>query len=702
MRFIPLLICMLYTTFVHTQNRQDWSLVSDNSTIVKTSRLEYPRNYKLVKLESYTQLFDRLSFSPLRSELTSTSQISLNLPLSVEGGSMSFQVVNTPLLASELQGKYPHIRTYTLISEDGSGVIAKIDFGDHGFHAMIFIPGESPILIDPFRIEDNIYMVYRKMDYPSPKEAFHCGTQGESQALPTSPTRRVGDCQFREYRLALACTGEYAQYHGGTISGVMSAFTTSMNRVNGVYEKEVGITMKLVPNNDMLIYLDGATDPYTNGNGGAMLGQNQTTCDDVIGSANYDIGHVFSTGGGGVAALRAPCNNSRKARGVTGRGTPVGDPFDIDYVAHEMGHQFGGNHTQNNDCNDTYASYEPGSASTIMGYAGICNPNVQSNSDDYFHAINLSEIAAFVTNGSTGGSCDNILSSSNGAPSADAGLDFNIPSGTAFALKGIATDPDSDPITYCWEQFNAETSPQPPSPTNTEGPNFRTKLPTTNAVRELPNKGFSNTWEVVSNVDRDFDFRLTVRDFNSSLGYGCTEEDDMIVSAFGEIGPFKLITANGGETWNSGSTQLVTWDVAGSHSTPVNCSHIDIYLSTNNGNSYPYLLATNVPNDGSHQVNLPSVTSSSARLKIMAYDNIFFDVSDQVFDIEDGNCPDDDLVFDSGSIPAGNYYANNSISASVPVDDDVFVFMQANRINLNADFFIPLGAEFEATNGVCP
>ena len=532
---------------------------------------------------------------------------------------------------------------------------------------MIRSPFHSPVFIDPYRLEDHIYMTYYKKDYPIPTDLFTCLTSGDETNI-TGWQRSAGDCMFRQYRLALACTGEYATYHGGTKVSAMAAMNVSMNRVNGIFEEEAGITMVIVADNDKVIFLNGATDPYDNDDAGAMLGQNQTVCDDSIGTANYDIGHVFSTGGGGVASLRSPCNSTRKARGVTGRGAPVGDPFDVDYVAHEMGHQYGGNHTQNNNCQRTSQSYEPGSASTIMGYAGICSPNVQSNSDAYYHAASLAEFAAFVTNGSTGGSCDVILSSANNGPTANAGADYTIPISTAFALTGTGTDPDSDPLTYCWEQYDNEVSPQPPDANSAVGPNFRSKFPKVSATREFPENGIPNTWEVLPAVGRVMDFRLTVRDYNSTYGYGCTDEDDMQVTFHAGAGPFAITAANGGENWVSGSSETVTWNVANTDVAPINCSLVNILLSTDGGLTYPTNLATNVPNDGSHDVVMPNVVTSTARIKIQAVGKIFFDVSDNEFNIgPDIIC----MTYMSTDVPvaisastAGTYYSDLNIGDS--------------------------------------
>ncbi len=240
------------------------------------------------------------------------------------------------------------------------------------------------------------------------------------QWIAQAAADRVGDCQLRTYDLALACTGEYANYHGSNTTNnnktfAAAAMATSLNRVNGIYERDATLTMVLVANNDLLIYLNGTTDPYTNNSGSTMLGENISNCNSVIGSGNYDIGHVFSTGGGGVAYLNSPCTGN-KAGGVTGSGAPVGDPFDIDYVAHEMGHQYGGNHSQNNNCNRAAsAAVEVGSGITIMGYAGICPPDVAAHSIASFGGYSMQEIAANITTGASSG-CPTTAPIPNSAP----------------------------------------------------------------------------------------------------------------------------------------------------------------------------------------------------------------------------------------------------------------------------------------------
>jgi len=323
-----------------------------------------------------------------------------------------------------------------------------------------------------------------------------------SEDIPESEVlSRASNSLFKTYRLALACTIEYAAFHvsaagltGGTLAqkkaAVLAAMVVTMTRVNGCFERDMSFTLVLIPNNDAIINI--TSDTYDNSNtNNILLDQNQTAIDATIGDANYDIGHVASTGGGGVATPQSPCATGSKSRGVTGLDSPVGDEYDIDFVAHEMGHQFGCAHTFNGtggNCASpnraATSAFEPGSGTTIMAYAGICAPqDVQPHSDAYYHARSIIQMIAFV-NGA--GNCGNIQPNGNAAPVVNAGGNYTIPVGTPFALTGSATDADNDALTYCWEQYNAGTTTANPSATVTTAPNFRSFNPTASPTRYFP------------------------------------------------------------------------------------------------------------------------------------------------------------------------------------------------------------------------
>jgi hypothetical protein len=417
-----------------------------------------------------------------------------------------------------------------------------------------------------------------------------------------------------------------------------------MNRVNGIYERDLAIRMELVANNDLIIYTKQGTDPYTNNNGGLMLSQNQETLDEIIGDANYDIGHVFSTGGGGVAYLGVTCISGFKAGGVTGLSSPTGDPFYVDYVAHEFGHQWGANHSFNGNegsCSggnrNGSTAYEPGSASTIMGYAGICgSQNLQSNSDPYFHTISYQEIVNFTQSGA-GHSCAVTSGTGNLAPAVEAGPAFTIPAATPFTLCGSATDPDGDALTYAWEQFDLGPAGHPNAPSG-DAPLFRSFNPIDDPCRSFPRlpdvlAGTQTLGEILPTSARNLNFRLTARDNRS--GGGGVDFDTTSLSVVDTAGPFQVTSPDGTTVWTGTELQTVTWDAAGTNLAPVSCSQVDILFSADGGNSFPYLLLGGTPNDGSQLVTAPNLSTDQARVLVRCSDNIFFHISQADFAVQE-------------------------------------------------------------------
>jgi len=570
------------------------------------------------------------------------------------GALQTFRILRNKTMHPDLNTLFPNIISFEGVSIVNNSIKGKFDVTPQGFHAMIYGPDRNTLFIDPIsRNEPSTVLVYFKKDFYTSKQ-MTCALQNseinseEFFGIGSPVKIPYGSCQLRTYRLALAGTAEYVAYHGSVTLAASNQVTT-MNRINGVYERDIAITMTIIANNNNLLYTNAGTDPYTNGNAGAMITENQNNINTTIGSANYDIGHVFGTNSGGLAGLGVVCSNSNKARGVTGSSNPIGDPFDIDYVAHEMGHQFNANHTQNNNCNRNNATaVEPGSASTIMGYAGICSPNVQSNSDDHFHGISLSEISDFITGGAH--TCPAVTALTNNPPTIlSTNGNVSIPANTPFALTAVATDLDSDPLSYNWEQTNNQVSTQAPVATSTSGPNFRSNPSSLSPTRYFPglaslNTGGPFTWEVLPSVSRTMNFRVSVRDNSSGPG-GCSDYMNVTVSTLASAGPFVVLYPSvTGITWGTTSTQTVTWSVANTTSAPINAANVNIYLSIDGGLTYPTLLASNTPNDGNQNIIVPSTPTTSAKIMVMAANGTFFDISDNNFIISGSPC-------NSASIP---------------------------------------------------
>ncbi|WBM74406.1 reprolysin-like metallopeptidase [Saprospira grandis] len=622
-----------------------WSPIAEDQIPKSGTRYIFAEQYQTVRL-NLDEIRAILDVAPMeRTPIAAISQTLLSLPMP-DGSYEVFDIVESPIMETELAEKFPEIQTYAGRSINDPSKSLRFDLTPQGFHAIILTAGKGTIYIDPYQFgggDIEHYIVYNRRDFrPAAPKQFVCGLTANNIPLSNfkaagQTAARFGSCELRTYRMAVAATGEYTQFHGGTVALALAAQTTTINRVNSVYEREMAIRMNLVANNNLIIYTNATTDPYTNGAPGTMITENQANIDTEIGSANYDIGHVFGTNSGGLAGLGVVCSNSGKARGVTGSAAPIGDPFDIDYVAHEVGHQFGCNHTQNNNCNRNNATaMEPGSASTIMGYAGICAPNVQNQSDDYFHSISLEEMGAFITG--AGHNCPATTALANNAPTVNApAANINIPANTPFSLTASATDPDGNTLTYSWEQMENATATMPPVASSTAGPNFRSFEPVTDPTRYFPNlvdlaAGGPFTWEVLPSVSRVMDFRVTVRD--NAAGGGCTDHADMQVTVDANSGPFVVLYPSAsGISWNGGGTETVTWDVAGTDGSPVSCANVDILLSTDGGLTYPTVLASNVPNDGTEPISVPNVGTTTGRIMVRCANGYFFDISDNDFTI---------------------------------------------------------------------
>ena len=645
-----------------------WQDIDESQLVSSDERQIVPDSYRTVRLNKEA-LQTILRQAPLESEVSAAnSETIITLPLP-NGQFSRFRFVESPIMEAALQAQFPEIKTYLGQGIDAPEATTRFDFTPQGFHAMILSENGS-VFIDPYSKNDtDNYISYNKSDFQTADRSFCLVSGGVPNALEkkhldeklfTSEDLVINGGTLRTYRLAMAATGEYTAFYGGTVAGAMSAIVTTMTRVNGVYERDLSVRMVLIGNNNLIIYTNGATDPYTNNDGFMMLGENQANLTAAIGPTNYDIGHVFSTGGGGVAQLISPCNAATKAQGVTGLGAPVGDPFDIDFVAHEIGHQYGGNHTFNTttgSCGGNRsmnAAYETGSGATIQAYAGICGTqDLQKNSDDYFHVRSLEEMVSFIT----GTACDVETATGNTVPVVTAAPACTVPQLTPFELTGSATDANGDSLTYTWEEYDlGAASTGIPNADNGASPILRSYRPTTNPTRTFPSLSFilnnANTppstftgtnsagtvcafgncltGELLPSTNRTMQFQLTTRD--NRAGGGSVRSAQTAVTVSTTSGPFAVTSPNTAVTLNGNTSQTVTWNAANTTLAPVSCANVNILFSSNGGTTFSTLLA-NTPNDGTQSVTIPNTGTSTARIKIKCVTSCFFDISNTNFTI---------------------------------------------------------------------
>ena len=666
---------------VYAQSNSPWQLLSSDKTVAseKVREIQYSENQKLLQFNSVE--FKQL-LANVKDIATGLPGVEISIP-NISGKLEKFMVWESSNFAPELQANFPEIRAYVGKGITDPAATLNFSFAPSGIQTMIFRAGLGSEFIEPYTKDRSVYVVFDSKTRTPGQLPFVCST--DDVAL-TNDLQRNGNVvmannqSYKTMRLALSCTGEYAAYHGGTVAGALAAMNATMTRCNGVFERDLAVKLIIIANNSNVVFTNATTDPYSAASGmNNWNAQLQATLNNVtyVGAANYDIGHLFgATGGGGSAGcIGCVCVDASKGSGYTSPadGVPMGDTFDIDYVAHEMGHQMGANHTfahgginfnENNAVN-----VEPGSGSTVMAYAGIggSGTDMQANSDDYFTYRSILQIQ----NNLAGKTCpvSTSIVATNPRPTvAVSGTSYTIPVGTAFKLTGSGTGTVGEILTYTWEQNNDATIigavPSLPSPTKTDGPNFRSVVPSVDSFRYMPafsdvlNGNLVNPWETVSTVPRSLAFTLTVRD--NVLGGGQTNTAQTTVNVVDISGAFEFTNPSTPTSWPLGSTQTITWNVAGTTANGMNTANVNILLTTDNGATFTTLVA-NTPNDGSEAITMPSVPALNSKLLIESVGNIFYAVSNNIslgYDCNVGNeAP--------GAAIADGLGANNPGAASV-------------------------------------
>lgn len=640
---------------VQAQTNQLWTKHKGQTLITSKNieRQDFPTDFDLYEFNFNSM---KQILSNAQDRFVSKKGVIISLP-NKQGSIEQFEVFEASNFTPEFQAQNPDIRSYAGKSLQDKYATVRMSLSPQGIQTMVFRTDTKNEFMEPYSADGKVYAIYNSSNR---KSGFTCRTEdngiSESVSKEITNTQRSSTSELLTFRLALACTGEYGVAFGGS-AGALAQMNATMTRVNGVFEKDFAIHMNLI-DNTLIRYTTASADPFStlaNWNG-----ELQADLTLKIGESNYDVGHLFgaSGGGGNAGCIGCVCIDGIKGSGITspGSGLAMGDTFDIDFVAHELGHQFGGNHTFSHSLEGSGVNMEVGSGSTIMGYAGITGPtDVQANSDDYFHYATIFQ----VENNMEFKTCPTRTPLSNLAPIVNAGADYTIPIGTPFMLTGSGTDPNGNPLTYCWEQINNAEAAQTTSAaaaTKVLGPNWKSYTPVSNPIRYFPNmksivanQTFTKTplstainafkIESLSTVARTLNFVFTGRD--NIVGGGLTQSDGMrvTVSAASGVVPFAITypTATA-VTWAVGSNQTVTWNFAGSTANGINAAFVDIYLSTDVNTSagtftYPILLASKVPNDGSEVVTIPNNIGTTNRILIKGYKHIFFDVSNNNFAI---------------------------------------------------------------------
>lgn len=703
-RFLLFISFITISLIGHSQEKSLWKEVNKTSdslhkNLNSISDLDNTLFFTLNEIE-FKEVLHRIQDKSIKDE-----SIIISIPNST-GTIEQFIVKESSNFAPELQAKFTDIRAYSGTGITDPHASINISISPKGIQTMILRGDSDSEFIDPFTTDRSLYILSTSKNRIKETLPLICKTSDVAfnrELFKKNNQIKSNTGIFKTIRLALSCTGEYAAYFGGTVEGALAGMNATMTRVNGVFNKDLALKLEVIANNNLIIYTNANTDPYSNeteglktiaGCSGDCPGtwnkEIQSTITSVIGEGNYDIGHLFAASGGGGDAGCVGCvcttlaNTNSTPVYKKGKGSaytapadtkPEGNTFDIDYVAHEMGHQLGANHTFSYAIEGTGVSVEPGSGSTIMGYAGITKYDIQNHSDDYFGYASILQIQ------------DNLASKlcpkntllTNTPPVINAGLDYIIPKSTAFVLKGTGSDPYGNVLTYCWEQFDSTTDQTGPKSFAFEakpnGPLFVSILPSISPIRYMPmlsnvlSGQLSTNLESVSSIDRTLNFTLTGRN-NAILGLGQTNTDAMVVTVNSNVGPFTITSQNNSEiNWISKTQQIINWNVNNTNSLP-GSTNVNIKLSTDGGMTFPIVLASNAPNNGSAQITVPDINATNCRILVEPTANIYYAVNSNFFSITNPNTSScNTYAFTTPfSIPESETYSSLTIDAPTSIE----------------------------------
>ncbi len=572
--------------------------------------------------------------------------LSFSLPLSATE-ILDVEIFEDAILSPEIAKQYPDMRSFRVQEQNSQRLIGRIDFNAAGFHAMFTHQGQT-LFIEP-ATDTNSYTLYSSSTNSAP---FSCQTLESAPKDPLQSTidystqlmaKRFGS-QLRVYRLALSADSAYFDRLGGN---AYPSMVTATSQVNLIFERDLGIRLNLVSDSSLIAQSSSST---LNGDLIDLLNKNTAWIQKRQPNLQYDIGHVLSAQGGGIATFEGACSNA-KAQGATGFGNlnPNDNRFYIDYLAHELAHQLGASHSfnaaSNNtgsacDSNNRYApsAFEPGSGSTIMSYAGLCqDQNLLQQSDHYFHGHSIEQIRNFVKSKP---SCGIARASIDFTPPiANAGPNYTIPANTPFVLQGSATDIDGDNnFTYTWEQMDlgpATAHKAAMHKDNGQGPIIRSRPPSNESFRIVPplNAILQDNLalydgERLASTNRQLNFKLTVRSGSHGV-----DQDDMRIQVLAGASPF-AVTSIIANPQTGFTVTPITWQVADTHLPPISCGFVDIALSRDGGQNFDTLL-DGVKNNGHANVVLPNTTISQTRLRVKCSNNIFFTISHPSFAISE-------------------------------------------------------------------